>query len=321
MTTKDIILQSLDRADGKFVSGEALSLEAGVSRTAVWNAVKALKKDGLQIEAVQNRGYCLRREALSVADIERYTRRNFDIRVYNSVSSTIDVCKALAADGAAEGTVVVARTQTVGRGRFGRAYFSPKGDGVYFSFVLRPHGEATSMLTVIAAVAVAEGIERIGGKPTQIKWVNDVYVDGKKCCGILSEAAVSLEGGGIDYAVVGIGINVTTPKDGYPPELKDIACAACDGVENAPSKLIAAVLDGYMDMYYDFDREDVVRRYRAKCFLTGREVAVLRGDSARPAVVLGIDDDCRLMVKYADDGKEDALSSGEVSLGLGDGKA
>lgn len=316
MTTKDIILKALDRAEGNYVSGEALSAEAGVSRTAVWNAVNALRKEGLEIEAVQNRGYSLRRESVSVADIERYAKGSYDVRVLNSATSTNDVCKTLAAGGAAEGTVVVAREQSLGRGRMGRAFFSPKGSGVYFSFILRPDAEKVGMLTVMAAVAVAEGIESIGGKSTSIKWVNDVYVDGKKCCGILSEAAVSLEGGGVDYAVVGIGINVTTPEGGFPDSLKDIAAAACDGVEGAPSRLIAAVLDLFFDMYMHFDPADVARRYRARSFLTGRSVMVIRGDSSRRAVVLGIDDECHLHVRY-DDGEEAKLSSGEVSLKLG----
>ncbi len=304
MTTKDLVLKALEAKRGEFVSGEELANIANISRTAVWKAACSLAKEGMPIEAVRNRGYRLPigADALSIHGIEKYLIKGFfDLQMYQKVTSTNIVAKEAAAKGAREGVVVIAHEQTGGRGRFDRKFFSPKGCGAYFSVIFRPKMsfEQASLLTVMAAVAVAEGIESIGGLPTSIKWVNDVYVEGKKCCGILTEAVSDMESGKIDYAVVGIGVNVKTPNGGYG-ELQNVACAACDGVDDALNKIIAATLNRLAAMYTDFDRDDIAKRYKAKSFIIGKDICVINGDSQRAARAVGIDDDCRLIVRYED---------------------
>lgn len=315
MSTKSEILEILEAHRGEFVSGEQLARALDISRNAVWKGVSALKGDGFPIEAVKSRGYMLPDGAnVTEAGIRKYLGgRDADILIYNSVTSTNTVAKELAAAGAADRTVVVALEQTEGRGRYSRKFYSDRATGVYFSVILRPAREMVPMLTVMAAVAVCEAIERASGKTPSIKWVNDVYVGKKKCTGILTEAVSDLETGGVEYAVVGIGVNVKTPVSGFPAEIADIAAAALDDVRDAFNKTVAYTLDSLFAMYGDFDRAAVAKAYRERSFLISERVTVHGADGARPAVVLDIDDECRLVVRF-DDGSVAKLNSGEVSV-------
>ncbi|MDE6303061.1 MAG: biotin--[acetyl-CoA-carboxylase] ligase [Clostridia bacterium] len=316
MNTKDMVLKALEESRGKYVSGAELAGRLGISRTAVWKSISALIRDGVQIESLTGSGYMLPKEAntLSVQGIEKYLHsKELDIRIYKEVDSTNNVGKSLAADGAKEGTVVFALTQTGGKGRLGRKFYSPSEAGVYFSVIVRPSAAVVPYLTVLAAVAVAEGIENAGGKATQIKWVNDVFADGKKCCGILTEAVADLESGGVEYAVVGIGINVTEPKGGFAPEIRDVATSVCDGIDDARNKVAAEVLNSFFKYYKKFDKDEVTAIYKRKSFLIGKEITVVKSDSERTAIARDIDGDCHLTVEYKD-GTRETLSSGEVSL-------
>ncbi len=311
----DDVLKCLEENRGSYVSGAKLAEELGVSRSAVWKAVSALKDQGFPIDCVRNRGYRLMGNMLSEAGIRKYMRQDaYKLRVYNTVTSTNDVARELAALGEPEGTVVIARAQTAGRGRMGRGFFSPEGCGVYFSIIVRPK-RLERLLTVMAAVAVADGIEDAGGLDTSIKWVNDVYVGGKKCCGILTEAITDMETGGIDYAVIGIGINVRTPEGGYG-QLKNIATAALDGVQDALNKTVAKVLDRFYELYTLGEKDEIVNEYKDRSFLIGREVSVVKDGFEAPATVVDIDTDCRLVVKYTDTLETESLSAGEVKIKL-----
>lgn len=316
MSTKNQILKTLEENRGEYVSGEELARVLGVSRTAVWKGISALTRDGVQIEALSGSGYMLPREAntLSEQGIGKYLSVDgVDIEILKQADSTNNVAKKLAADGAKEGTVVFALEQSGGKGRLGRRFYSPSESGVYMTLILRPSPDKVPYLTVLAAVAVAEGIERAGGKHTAIKWVNDVFADGKKCCGILTEAVADLESGGVEFAVVGIGINVTEPKGGFAPEIRDVATSVCDGVEDARNKVAAEVINSYFTYYRDFDKDDIARRYKAKSFLIGREITVVKGDGERAATAVDIDGDCHLIVRYGD-GTLETLLAGEVSI-------
>lgn len=309
----DEILKLLEQKRGDFASGEELAKSLNVSRSAVWKAVAALKRQGFPIDSVKNRGYKLMGDRLSEAGVRKYMLMPaYKLKIYDETTSTNDVAKRLAALGEPEGTVVIARAQTEGRGRLGRSFYSPDGTGAYFSIILRPK-RFERLLTVIAAVAVADGIEAAGGQKTSIKWVNDVYVRGKKCCGILTEAITDLETGGIDYAVVGIGINVRTPKDGFG-QLKGIATAALDGVDDALNKTVAAVLDRFYELYVLSEKEEIVSAYKQRSFLIGKDIEVVKDDWDHPARVLDIDEDCRLVVKYALSGSVESLAAGEVKI-------
>ena len=198
--TKDAVLQLLRAHEGAYISGAELAKQLSLSRTAVWKAIGQLKAEGYCIDSVTKRGYRLlvRGDVLSVESVRRYLRhREITPEVYKTISSTNTVLKARAAEGAGEGLALIAGEQTAGRGRMGRSFYSPADSGLYMSLLLRPRiaaREATG-LTACAAVAVAETIEALSGRAAQIKWVNDVLLDGRKVCGILSEASLDCESG------------------------------------------------------------------------------------------------------------------------------
>ncbi|MDE6060342.1 MAG: biotin--[acetyl-CoA-carboxylase] ligase [Clostridia bacterium] len=316
MNTKDAVLKVLEDNRGRYVSGEEFASSLGVSRTAVWKGIAALKADGTDICSTSGSGYMIPIDAntLSEQGIAKYLKVDgISVRILKSVDSTNNVAKRLAADGAKEGTVVFAHTQTGGKGRLGRKFSSPSGSGVYMTLILRPEAHKVPMLTVLAAVAVAEGIENAGGRPAKIKWVNDVFTDGKKCCGILTEAVADLETGGVEYAVVGIGVNATTPKGGFDKSIKDVASAACDGVADARNKVAAEVINAYFSRYRDFDKNGIAAEYKARSFLIGRELTVVKPTGEQLAKVLDINGDCHLVVEY-ENGTVEELSAGEVSL-------
>ncbi len=319
--TKDRVLDSLRRSGGSYVSGGALSAELSLSRTAVWKAVEQLRAEGFVIESAPKKGYRLLSggDALTESVVRAYLRRrDLDLRVYKSISSTNTVLKQLAESGAAEGTVLLAEEQTAGRGRMSRSFFSPPRSGLYMSLLLRPHMSAqlSTRITACAAVAVAEAIEELTGCRAEIKWVNDVLVDGKKVCGILTEGSIDCESGLMHYAIVGIGINIRPPEGDFPAELRQIAGAlpaAPDG-EDLRCRLAAAVLDRLMDLYEQLPEGDCYEAYKSRSCLIGRQINILplEGEPV-PATAIDVEPDFSLRVRLAD-GTETCLSSGEVSV-------
>lgn len=319
MTVKNDVLKILENNRGKYVSGNEISAKLFVSRNAVWKAVNALKNDGYAIDSVTNKGYMLspNTDILSKESIGKYLKYPIDITVLDEVDSTNNYLKKLASDGEKEGKLVVACKQTRGKGRLGKSFYSPDDTGVYFSLLLRPKfsAEKSLFLTVMAAVAVAETAQQYSDKDIKIKWVNDVYADGKKLCGILTEGSVSLENNGLDYAVIGIGINITEPKNGFPDDIKDIATSVFLGnnrSDDAKSRTTGEVLNRILDMYYGEDT-DYVNRYRKLSYLDGKKINIIRPNGTEPAVAVEIDDNCRLVVK-TETGEYKALSSGDVSV-------
>ncbi len=318
MTTKETVLQCLTLADGAAVSGAQMAEQAGVSRAAVWKAICALRDDGYAIDAVTRGGYTLRADGgrlTAAAVTARLRTPGLAVTALENTDSTNTCVRRLAEDGAPEGTVVVAAAQTAGRGRSGKSFLSPAGTGLYMSVLLRPQlamGDAL-LITTAAAVAVAHAVERVAAVTAQIKWVNDVYVDGKKVCGILTEGALDLENGGLRYAILGIGINLCPPAGGFPPELAPIAGALTEtGGEALRAPLAAAVLDEFFALYPHLTEKPFYDDYVSRSLLTGRQIEVLRGGMHLPATALGIDRDLHLRVRYAD-GSEENLAAGEVS--------
>ena len=229
VTTKERLLTLLETRRGSFLSGEEAAKELAVSRAAVCKAVKALRQAGYPIDAVTNRGYRLSEQGdvLSAQGIAKYLNPELRPLVEKTLDSTNAAVRRLAEQGAPEGTVVLAGSQTQGRGRYGRTFYSPEDTGVYLSLLLRPAGDPqqTVLLTAAAAAAMCQAMEALGVENPQIKWVNDIFLSGRKVCGILCEASFSLETGAPEYVVVGAGINVYAPKGGFPPEIADIAGA------------------------------------------------------------------------------------------------
>lgn len=319
VAVREHVLRMLESARGQYFSGEALAAALGVSRTAVWKAVQALRADGYPIDAVQNRGYALAGESdvMTAESIRRYLKTDLpQIAVYKTLPSTNDLARRLAATGAPEGTAVVARSQTGGRGRKGRSFFSPPDSGVYISLVLRPAlpAEKTLYITTAAAAAVALAVEEVAGCPAAIKWINDIYVRGKKVCGILTEGVFAAETGALDYAVLGIGINVTEPPGGFPAPLREKAGAVFDAAPgDASPRLAAAVIDRFFGYYADLAQKPFLADYRRRMFLTGQKVTVVSGDTAYPAVAGTVDDELALTVTD-ESGRTHRLQSGEVTI-------
>lgn len=324
MGTKEELLALFEQNKGTYISGEDIAEKLSVSRTAVWKSVESLRREGYNIDAVQNKGYRLSAETdiLSVQGISKYlkpTYSDLQLNVLQTVNSTNTAVREKAESGAPEGYTVIAGSQTGGRGRRGHSFFSPCDTGVYMSLLLRPQHCPSSQavkLTTMAAVAVCEAIEAVSGEMAQIKWVNDIYVRGKKVCGILTEASFGLEDGFLQYAVLGIGINAFTPKGGFPKEIESIAGSVfSEHCSDGKNRLAAECLNSFMKYYTMPEKESYVNNYRSRSLLIGNDIRVLFSDREKNAVALDIDDDCRLVVRY-EDGTSDSLFSGEVSVRL-----
>lgn len=320
-STKEILLELLENGRGESFSGQQIAERLGVSRAAVWKAMDALKKEGHRIEAVNNKGYRLLpgSDVLTFASMAPWLPQGYDpalLRVFSEVDSTNTVVRQLAAKGAPEGICAVAARQTEGKGRRGRSFCSPEG-GVYLSVALRPRltAEQSAQITTAAAVQVCRTIERICGLRPAIKWVNDLMLDGKKICGILTEASVNLETGMPDYVVLGVGVNLKAPEGGFPPELAEIAGALYLGEppqELTRGRFAAALLESLLPVSQLCGQPEILEEYRARCPLPGRWVTVMAAEPWQ-AKVVGISDACGLIVEKPD-GTQTELRSGEVSV-------
>ena len=243
--------------------------------------------------------------------IDEYSLPPFIIKEYAELPSTNDFLKSEAINGAPDGLVAVARRQTAGKGRLGRSFFSP-GSGLYMSVLLRRDIPAASahLITPMAAVAVAESLEALGSEPAGIKWVNDIYIAGKKVCGILTETGLS--GDCLDYAVVGIGVNICDPEGGYPPEIADRAGSAfIDPPSGAEKRLAAEILKRLDGGLRDICARGFLDEYRRRSVLIGKRVEA----AGTAGTAVGIDSDCRLVIK-TDDGREISVGTGEVNTPL-----
>jgi len=234
----------------------------------------------------------------------------------DTVDSTNTVAKRMAEEGAPDGTVVIARHQTAGRGRLGRSFFSPADSGLYMSVLLRPSlsPEDVSLLTPCAAVAVSEAIEGLSGKKTAIKWVNDIFIDGKKVSGILTESAFTPDGTALSWVIVGIGVNITPPAQKFPAELTSIASSVLEHTDtDLRGTLAASILNRFMAYCPHLQDRFFYETYREKLLQLHRPVQILRGNETTSGFCIDLDRDFRLLV-HTMDGTITAVSSGEVSV-------
>lgn len=240
-------------------------------------------------------------------------RARIGVRTTDITGSTNDDIKALAESGAPEGTVMIAGEQTAGKGRLGRSFYSPKDAGLYMSILLRPKlGTADALaITTAAGAAAARAIDAVCGTNAGIKWVNDIYIGSRKVCGILTEASLSPDGG-VRYAVLGIGVNVT--DRGFPDDIKNKAGAVGADISLRPA-IAAKILEFFFAYYESFPSKVYMDEYRRRSVLTGRTIEYEQGGVMHTAKVEGIDDDARLIVRGGD-GELKYLSSGEVSIAM-----
>lgn len=323
MTVKSKLLEILERQKGETLSGEKLAEELHCTRAAIWKAVKSLREEGYMIEAGPNKGYMLMKanDRLSVEAIRPFLlSQDVYIEVEQEVDSTNRAAKAAAISGkAGHGSFVLAGGQTEGRGRRGRSFYSPKDAGIYLSVILEPKGslQESLLLTAEAAVAVYKAVRKVTGIGLDIKWVNDLYRNGKKVCGILTEAVTDFESGNIEFAVVGIGLNLFETSEGYPEELKEIAGGVYDSREDAGeldrSRLAAEIVNALLEETRELK---LPPEYIEHNMIPGREISISDGKTIRMAKALEICPDGRLKVEERD-GSLSVLSYGEVSLIIG----
>lgn len=324
MTTKEKLLALLENSKGTFFSGEEIARTLQVSRAAVWKAVNALREDGYTIDAATNKGYRLSPDSdiLSPQGIRRFLKpeyRDLDLTVLPTAPSTNALVREKANQGCPEGCIIIACEQTDGRGRYGRQFFSPVGSGVYLSLLLRPTAyspQQATCLTAAAAAAMCQAIEAVTGQQPGIKWVNDIFLHGKKVCGILTEAAVGLETGTLNYMVLGAGVNLYPPAEGFPEEIQPIAGSVLErSCPEAKNRLVGEFLNRFWDFYSHPECRAYLEDYRARSLAIGRNVTVLSAGKTVSAYAYGIDDDFRLLVRY-ENGDTEALSYGEIRIQL-----
>jgi len=318
---KEDLLAILEAHREQYVSGAKIAKELSVSRAAVWKAIGQLKEEGFIIDSATNKGYRLSEnsDVLRESGIRKYLRKkDVQVRTEQVVTSTNTILKEEAKNGQVDSAVLVAAEQTAGRGRIGRSFYSPQGTGIYLSILLRPKlsAEQALKITICAAVATAEAIEQVSGEKTEIKWVNDIRVRGKKICGILTEASMDCETGGMEYAIVGIGINLMEPKGGFPEEICDIAGAlfSSELPKDIRCRIAAEIIDRFF-RYYDALPEDLAyQSYTERSCVLGKKVTIMpfTGEPVK-AEVLEIDRDYALIVRDEEGGIR-RINSGEVSL-------
>lgn len=322
--TKEQVLKRLLEADEP-ISGAFLADQLGLSRNAVWKAMEQLREEGYEIEAKTRQGYQLIErgnrllEPLIAQEMEPL--QAFQIKIYQEVDSTNDEAKRLAQKGAKGNLAVLAERQTAGKGRRGRSFFSQGPEGLYLSVLFRPKVSFQDSLkiTTMTAVAVSRAIEKNCNVEVGIKWVNDLFIHGKKVCGILTEAGMDVETGDLDYAVVGIGVNVL--KCGFPEPLREIVTTLEEesGEQVSRNKLAADILKELYGLYEELEKGEeetpsYQEEYVRRSVVLGKEITVYAGDRTYPAKAVGIDETIGLIVETAEGQK--TLHSGEVSVRL-----
>lgn len=322
MNVRDSLLKAFAEAGSGYISGSALAEQLGVSRNAVWKAVKALESEGYVIDSVTAKGYRLSGQSnhLSAHLISAKVNASVigsNIIVLDETDSTNNYAKKLTAGEAPSGTVIVADRQTAGKGRMGRSFVSPSGKGLYMSVIVHPEFsiQTAPLITSAAAVATAEAIESLCKTDVRIKWVNDLYINGKKIVGILTEASVDMEMRTLDIAVIGIGINVRSIGDSFDEELSARATSIQDetGVVLDRNELCAAVINHLDAHLARIESREFLREYRRRELLTGNMITAQIGSETLTGKAVGIDRNANLMVE-TENGIVRSLSSGEANL-------
>ncbi|MDR3296265.1 MAG: biotin--[acetyl-CoA-carboxylase] ligase [Clostridiales Family XIII bacterium] len=316
-STKSELLKQLEDSGGAFVSGGTLAALLGISRAAVWKAAEDLRAEGYGIEAATRKGYRLTAgsDRLSLHGIAPYLDSSLAgrIHIFDAVDSTNLTAREMLLSGAPPGTVILAEEQRRGRGRLGRDFFSPRTDSLYCSFILTPPAgfREAQMVTVAASVAVCWAAEKWTGCQCEIKWVNDIFVGGKKICGILTEASADLEGGGVESLILGVGVNINMGEADFPEALR-----AAAGALSLPPGLrcrFAAELIRQVFAFCDGAGQPCIDEYRARSCVVGKNIYVIQGDQKKEAEAVGINDSGNLLVRYPD-GRTETLYAGEISI-------
>ncbi len=312
MTLRDNIIFLLEKNKGQYVSGQEIAEKSNVSRSAVAKCISALKKDGYSINSVNNLGHCLDADCdiLSEQGIHAHLDNEAEVIVFDLIDSTNNEAKRICANESNKDFIIAANGQTNGRGRRGKVFYSPALNGLYFSLVLHPDIELKDAtgITAAAAVAVAQTIIETTKKDPKIKWVNDIFIENKKVCGILTEAVTDFETMNVQSVIVGIGVNLTTEI--FPDEIKEIADSVgkidrCEFIASVFAK-IKALCEKLPDRSFMDD-------YRKLSLVIGKKVHFIQNGVSYIATAKDILNDGCLLVE-TEDGNEILLNSGEISI-------
>ncbi len=300
--TKDLVLKYLEDNKDNFSSGEEIANRLNLSRNSVWKAIESLRRKGYQIEAAPHKGYHLLKDIdlITLQGIQKNLSLSIkpeNIHVYKQIESTNKTAKGAAAFDAPHGTCIIAESQTLGSGRNKRPFFSPKG-GIYMSIILTPDKLPFSnhnLVTAFIAVCVCNSIEKLTGKKPLIKWSNDIYIENKKICGILTESAGDFDTGALSWIVAGIGINFAVNTDAFPKEMRTHAGSIFEPGKTTITKnvLIADILNNILAQRSSIN---ILKEYRDKSLVLGKDITVIDNGSFYAAKAISIDENGKLVI-------------------------
>ena len=312
MSLKSKVLEELEKNKDMDISGEFLAEKLGVSRNAVWKAVNSMRAEGYEISSGTNKGYKLEHnDIISSEGIKLHlTCGEIPVFAFKVTDSTNNEAKRMLANGFCGKAIIVSEEQTAGRGRQGRSFYSPAKTGIYMTLIINLETNLTNaaLVTTMVAVSVVRAIKALTDKEPEIKWVNDIYLKGKKICGILTEGFSAFESG-TSSVIVGIGINFNTHI--FPEEIENIAASLNSSGINR-NKLIAEITNNLIALTNAIECKDYLDEYRSYSMIIGRKINYLKNGETKEGEAVGIDDDGGLVVNS--DGETKVLRSGEVKL-------
>lgn len=322
MSVKKSVLQTLEDNRETCISGEKIAKNLNISRSAVWKAIKSLKEEGYFISATTNKGYRLEpgSDVLSFEGMRSWLapqNKEIMVEAFKTIASTNQTAKKMAMDGAPQGTVVISEEQTQGRGRMGRNFFSPGNSGIYLSIILRPNVYANEavLLTTAASVGVCRAIKKVTGTLVQIKWVNDIYLEDKKICGILTEAVTNFETGFVECVIIGIGLNFRLPENDFPEEIKEIAGSLFEKKPDTLTRnhLAAEMINEVFELCKDLKNRNFLEEYKAHSMVLGHEIRVHKNNGWFSGRAIDISEEGGLIIEN-EAGELETLNSGEISI-------
>lgn len=318
MKTKDQILKILSERQDSIVSGEVLAETIGVSRTAIWKAIKGLQENGFEIETVAQKGYILNDgNRLNPQLIYSYLdNQGIQVETFDELKSTNQLAKERASQqGNNEPLLIVANGQTGGYGRFGRDFESPEDTGIYMSYLLRIDQpiKDVGQLTTATAMAVSYALENKLNIQPQIKWVNDIYYQNKKVCGILTEAVTDIETQQVTSLVIGIGLDFKTDITKLSTDLRDrVGSLVAESGDVTRNELIAEITNQFMTIYQDYQSGGFMDDYRKRSLVIGKTVTLKSGHQEITGVVETISDSGQLIFRNGD-GQVTKYMAGEIT--------
>lgn len=317
MLLKSEILKELEENKDTDISGQLLAGKLGVSRNAIWKAINSLKDEGYKILSGPNKGYRLAEgndlisaEGIGTCLSEKY--KDINIVALKEIDSTNNEAKRLIAKGSDKTTLIIAECQTAGRGRLGRSFYSPSQTGIYMTLIINTDEDISDAVSITsaAAVSVVCAIQSLTDKKPKIKWVNDIYLEDKKICGILTEAVSDFETGSVQSIIVGIGININTSI--FPDEITEVA-TSLGSLGITRNRLVAEITNNLLGFAENLSDKSYLDVYRKHSMVLGKEINYYKNKEKFSGTAIAIDDKGGLVIRN-DNGTESILNSGEITI-------